>query len=83
MLSISVSCCIQLRIPARAKAQSTMHARDLEQKLSELSVKYQSLETSHSELTAAYEKLQKTLEILTQKEEAEGGSRSAGKWYGE
>lgn len=68
----------QNRAAQRAfRERKEKHARDLEQKLSELTVKYQSLETSHSELTAAYEKLQKTLEILTQKEEAEGGSRSA------
>lgn len=68
----------QNRAAQRAfRERKEKHAKDLEQKLSELTVKYQSLETSHSELTAAYEKLHKTLEILTQKEEAEGGSRSA------
>ncbi|KIW06058.1 uncharacterized protein PV09_03232 [Verruconis gallopava] len=68
----------QNRAAQRAfRERKEKHARDLEQKLAELTVKYQSLETSHSELTAAYEKLQKTLEILTQKEEVEGGGRSA------
>jgi len=68
----------QNRAAQRAfRERKEKHARDLESQLSELTLKYRSLETSHSELTAAYEKLQKTLEILTQKEEAEGGSRSA------
>jgi len=37
-----------------------------------LSDKYTKLETLHSELNAAYEKLRKTIELLTQDDDAEG-----------
>ena len=34
--------------------------------------KYNKLEVSHTELNAAYEKLRKTIELLTQDDDAEG-----------
>lgn len=34
--------------------------------------KYNKLESSHTELNAAYEKLRKTIELLTQDDDAEG-----------
>lgn len=37
-----------------------------------LTDKYNKLEVSHSELNAAYEKLRKTIELLTQDDDAEG-----------
>ena len=37
-----------------------------------LSDKYNKLEVSHTELNAAYEKLRKTIELLTQDDDAEG-----------
>jgi len=68
----------QNRAAQRAfRERKEKHARDLEVQLSELTVKYRSLETSHAELSAAYEKLQKTLELLTNNGEAEGGTGSA------
>jgi len=68
----------QNRAAQRAfRERKEKHARDLEVQLNELTTKYRSLETSHAELTAAYEKLQKTLELLTQKEETEGSNSSA------
>jgi len=68
----------QNRAAQRAfRERKEKHARDLEAQLSELTVKYRSLETSHAELTAAYDKLQKTLELLTQKEETDGGTGTA------
>jgi AP-1-like transcription factor len=78
----------QLTHPQRRRAQNRAaqrafrerkekHARDLEVQLNELTTKYRSLETSHAELTAAYDKLQKTLELLTQKEETECSNGSA------
>jgi len=69
----------QNRAAQRAfRERKEKHARDLEVQLNELTTKYRSLETSHAELTAAYEKLQKTLELLTQKEETDGaGAGSA------
>jgi len=64
----------QNRAAQRAfRERKEKHARDLEVQLSELSIKYRSLETSHAELTAAYEKLQKTLELLTDKEDGQDG----------
>jgi AP-1-like factor len=68
----------QNRAAQRAfRERKEKHARDLEIQLSELTVKYRSLETSHSELSAAYEKLQKTLELLTNNGETDGGTGSA------
>ncbi|TID23614.1 hypothetical protein E2P81_ATG03178 [Venturia nashicola] len=67
----------QNRAAQRAfRERKEKHARDLEVQLNELTTKYQSLETSHAELTAAYDKLQKTLSLLTDKEEDEGGNGS-------
>lgn len=37
-----------------------------------LNEKYNKLETSHSELNAAYEKLRRTIELLTQDDDADG-----------
>jgi AP-1-like transcription factor len=37
-----------------------------------LTEKYNKLEVSHSELNGAYEKLRKTIELLTQDDDAEG-----------
>jgi AP-1-like factor len=37
-----------------------------------LTDKYNKLEVSHTELNAAYEKLRKTIELLTQDDDAEG-----------
>jgi len=68
----------QNRAAQRAfRERKEKHARDLEVQLSELSTKYRSLETSHAELSAAYEKLQKTLELLTNNDDADGGTGSA------
>jgi AP-1-like factor len=65
----------QNRAAQRAfRERKEKHARDLEVQLAELTNKYQSLETSHAELSAAYEKLQKTLELLTTKEDVDSGS---------
>jgi len=68
----------QNRAAQRAfRERKEKHARDLELQLSELSTKYRTLETSHTELSAAYEKLQKTLELLTNSDETDGGTGSA------
>jgi AP-1-like factor len=65
----------QNRAAQRAfRERKEKHARDLEVQLADLTSKYQSLETSHAELSAAYEKLQKTLELLTTKEDVDSGS---------
>lgn len=67
----------QNRAAQRAfRERKEKHARDLEVQLNELTTKYRSLETSHAELTAAYDKLQKTLSLLTEKEENEGSNGS-------
>ncbi|KAF2824192.1 hypothetical protein CC86DRAFT_408301 [Ophiobolus disseminans] len=63
----------QNRAAQRAfRERKEKHARDLEAQLSLLSDKYNKLEVSHSELNAAYEKLRKTIELLTQDDDAEG-----------
>ncbi|OAL45854.1 hypothetical protein IQ07DRAFT_591127 [Pyrenochaeta sp. DS3sAY3a] len=63
----------QNRAAQRAfRERKEKHARDLEAQLSVLSDKYNKLEVSHSELNAAYEKLRKTIELLTQDDDAEG-----------
>jgi AP-1-like transcription factor len=50
----------------------------LEAQLSVLSEKYNKLESSHTELNAAYEKLRKTIELLTQDDDAEGEDDTRG-----
>ncbi|KAJ4362944.1 hypothetical protein N0V83_010061 [Neocucurbitaria cava] len=63
----------QNRAAQRAfRERKEKHARDLETRLSVLSDKYNKLEVSHSELNAAYDKLRKTIELLTQDDDAEG-----------
>ncbi|KAH9883195.1 hypothetical protein J1614_000051 [Plenodomus biglobosus] len=63
----------QNRAAQRAfRERKERHARDLEAQLSVLSEKYTKLELSHLELNAAYEKLRKTIELLTQDDDAEG-----------
>ncbi|PVI05508.1 hypothetical protein DM02DRAFT_610524 [Periconia macrospinosa] len=63
----------QNRAAQRAfRERKEKHARDLEVQLSALTERYTKLETSHSELNAAYEKLRKTIELLTQDDDAEG-----------
>jgi AP-1-like factor len=63
----------QNRAAQRAfRERKEKHARDLEAQLSVLTDKYNKLEVSHSELNAAYEKLRKTIELLTQDDDAEG-----------
>jgi AP-1-like factor len=63
----------QNRAAQRAfRERKEKHARYLEAQLSVLSNKYNKLETSHSELSSAYEKLRKTIELLTQDDDAEG-----------
>lgn len=63
----------QNRAAQRAfRERKEKHARDLEAQLSVLTDKYNKLETSHSELNAAYDKLRKTIELLTQDDDAEG-----------
>ncbi|CAO2652738.1 Nn.00g021490.m01.CDS01 [Neocucurbitaria sp. VM-36] len=63
----------QNRAAQRAfRERKEKHARDLEAQLSVLTEKYNKLEVSHSELNAAYEKLRKTIELLTQDDDAEG-----------
>ena len=63
----------QNRAAQRAfRERKEKHARDLEAQLAVLSEKYTKLEVSHSELNAAYEKLRKTIELLTQDDDAEG-----------
>lgn len=67
----------QNRAAQRAfRERKEKHAKDLEEKLSKLTAKYQNLEKSYSELTAAYGRLQKTLELLTQSEEVEEAIKS-------
>jgi AP-1-like factor len=43
-----------------------------------LTDKYNKLEVSHSELNAAYEKLRKTIELLTQDDDAQGEDERKG-----
>jgi AP-1-like factor len=63
----------QNRAAQRAfRERKEKHARDLEAQLSILNDKYTKLEVSHSELSSAYEKLRKTIELLTQDDDAEG-----------
>ncbi|CAN9106348.1 unnamed protein product [Alternaria alternata] len=63
----------QNRAAQRAfRERKEKHARDLEAQLSILNDKYTKLETSHTELNAAYEKLRRTIELLTQDDDAEG-----------
>ncbi|KAH7070905.1 hypothetical protein FB567DRAFT_210722 [Paraphoma chrysanthemicola] len=63
----------QNRAAQRAfRERKEKHARDLESQLSALTDKYNKLEVSHSELNAAYEKLRKTIELLTQDDDADG-----------
>jgi AP-1-like factor len=63
----------QNRAAQRAfRERKEKHARDLEAQLTVLTDKYNKLEGSHSELNAAYEKLRKTIELLTQHDDAEG-----------
>ncbi|KAE8827569.1 hypothetical protein HRS9139_03555 [Pyrenophora teres f. teres] len=63
----------QNRAAQRAfRERKEKHARDLEAQLAVLNDKYNKLEVSHSELNAAYEKLRKTIELLTQDDDAEG-----------
>jgi AP-1-like factor len=63
----------QNRAAQRAfRERKEKHARDLEAQLSVMSDKYNKLQVSHSELNAAYEKLRKTIELLTQGDDAEG-----------
>ena len=63
----------QNRAAQRAfRERKEKHARDLEAQLSVLTEKYNKLEVSHTELNAAYDKLRKTIELLTQDENAEG-----------
>ncbi|KAI8938364.1 hypothetical protein NX059_004259 [Plenodomus lindquistii] len=62
----------QNRAAQRAfRERKEKYARDLEDQLSVLSDKYTKLEISHSELNSAYEKLRKTIELLTQDDDAE------------
>jgi seryl-tRNA synthetase len=63
----------QNRAAQRAfRERKEKHARDLEAQLSVLTEKYNKLEVSHTELNAAYDKLRKTIELLTQDDDAEG-----------
>jgi AP-1-like factor len=63
----------QNRAAQRAfRERKEKHARDLEAQLAVLTEKYNKLESSHSELNAAYDKLRKTIELLTQDDDAEG-----------
>jgi AP-1-like factor len=63
----------QNRAAQRAfRERKEKHARDLEAQLTVLTEKYNKLEVSHSELNGAYEKLRKTIELLTQDDDAEG-----------
>lgn len=63
----------QNRAAQRAfRERKEKHARDLEAQLTALTDKYNKLETSHTELNAAYDKLRKTIELLTQDDDAEG-----------
>ncbi|KAI4616328.1 uncharacterized protein J4E88_005561 [Alternaria novae-zelandiae] len=63
----------QNRAAQRAfRERKEKHARDLEAQLAVLNERYTKLEVSHTELNAAYEKLRKTIELLTQDDDAEG-----------
>ncbi|KAH7120819.1 hypothetical protein B0J11DRAFT_532654 [Dendryphion nanum] len=63
----------QNRAAQRAfRERKEKHARDLETQLTALTDRYNKLEVSHTELNAAYEKLRKTIELLTQDDDAEG-----------
>ncbi|KNG52210.1 basic-leucine zipper transcription factor protein [Stemphylium lycopersici] len=63
----------QNRAAQRAfRERKEKHARDLEAQLFILNEKYNKLEVSHAELNSAYEKLRKTIELLTQDDDAEG-----------
>lgn len=63
----------QNRAAQRAfRERKEKHARDLEDQLAALNDKYSKLETSHTELNAAYDKLRKTIELLTQDDDADG-----------
>ena len=63
----------QNRAAQRAfRERKEKHARDIEVQLSVLTEKYNKLEVTHTELHAAYEKLRKTIELLTQDDDAEG-----------
>lgn len=63
----------QNRAAQRAfRERKEKYAKDLETQLASLTDKYNKLETSHTELSAAYEKLRKTIELLTQDDDAEG-----------
>ncbi|KAL5403217.1 hypothetical protein PMIN03_010044 [Paraphaeosphaeria minitans] len=63
----------QNRAAQRAfRERKEKHARDLEVQLAALNERYSKLETSHTELNAAYEKLRKTIELLTQDDDADG-----------
>lgn len=63
----------QNRAAQRAfRERKEKHARDLEVQLGALTDKYNKLEVSHTELNAAYDKLRKTIELLTQDDDAEG-----------
>ncbi|KAF2730847.1 hypothetical protein EJ04DRAFT_514973 [Polyplosphaeria fusca] len=63
----------QNRAAQRAfRERKEKHARDLEVQLSAMNDKYNKLEMSHVELNAAYDKLRKTIELLTQDDDADG-----------
>ncbi|KAH5618969.1 hypothetical protein HBI23_245950 [Parastagonospora nodorum] len=63
----------QNRVAQRAfRERKEKHVRDLKAQLSVLTDKYTKLEFSHTDLNAAYEKLRKTIELLTQNDDAEG-----------
>ncbi|KAL5115178.1 hypothetical protein ACEQ8H_006932 [Pleosporales sp. CAS-2024a] len=63
----------QNRAAQRAfRERKEKHARDLEAQLAVLTEKYTKLQVSHTELNAAYEKLRRTIELLTQADDAEG-----------
>jgi AP-1-like factor len=63
----------QNRAAQRAfRERKEKHARDLEAQLAVLTEKYNKLESSHTELNASYDKLRKTIELLTQDDDAEG-----------
>ncbi|KAF2125005.1 hypothetical protein P153DRAFT_117959 [Dothidotthia symphoricarpi CBS 119687] len=63
----------QNRAAQRAfRERKEQHARNLEIQLETLTDKYSNLEVSHLELNIAYEKLRKTIELLTQDDDADG-----------
>jgi seryl-tRNA synthetase len=73
MLTVNQRRRAQNRAAQRAfRERKEKHARDLEAQLSALTDKYNKLEVSHTELNAAYDKLRKTIELLTQDDDAEG-----------